>query len=69
MVGRIKSHALDILGKATYLSRMKHLIAWYDGTCALCRREISLIQRLDHADAIQFVDAAGEDVSCPVALI
>jgi predicted DCC family thiol-disulfide oxidoreductase YuxK len=45
---------------------VKHLIVWYDGTCPLCRREISLIRRLDHARAIQFVDAAGEDVSCPV---
>ncbi len=48
------------------LPRVKHLIVWYDGTCPLCRREISLIRRLDYAGAIEFVDAAGQDLSCPV---
>ncbi len=45
---------------------MNHLIVWYDGACPLCRREIALIRRLDRRGAIHFVDATGEDVSCPV---
>ena len=45
---------------------MKHLIVWCDGACPPCRREIALIRRVDRAGAIRFVDAAGDDVSCPV---
>ena len=51
---------------ATYLTCVKELIVWYDGACPLCRREIALIRRVDRAGAIRFVDAAGDDVSCPV---
>lgn len=39
---------------------------WFDGGCPLCRREISLIRRLDSRDAIQFVDVAGDQGDCPL---
>ncbi len=44
---------------------MSELLVWYDGACPLCRREIALMRRLDTAQAITFVDVAGEDVACP----
>ncbi len=39
---------------------------WFDGGCPLCRREISLIRRLDSRDAIQFVDVASDHGDCPL---
>lgn len=45
---------------------MKQLTVWYDGACPLCRREIALMRALDRKGAIHFVDAAQDDVSCPV---
>ncbi len=45
---------------------MNQLIVWYDGSCPLCRREVALIRRLDRTDAVHFVDATGDDVSCPL---
>ncbi len=39
---------------------------WFDGGCPLCRREISLIRRLDSRDAIQFVDVASDQGDCPL---
>jgi predicted DCC family thiol-disulfide oxidoreductase YuxK len=62
----MKRQILDFPGQSTYPKCVKHLIVWYDGKCPLCRREISLIRRLDSAGAIQFVDAADERASCPV---
>jgi len=45
---------------------MSSLTVWYDGQCPLCRREIALIRRLDHAAAIRFVDVAEAELSaCP----
>ena len=45
---------------------MSHLTIWYDAGCPLCRREIALMRRLDRAGAIRFVDATGDDISCPI---
>jgi len=46
---------------------MTQLTVWYDGGCPLCRREIALMQRLDRARAIDFVDVAEADGgSCPI---
>jgi predicted DCC family thiol-disulfide oxidoreductase YuxK len=46
---------------------MPSLIVWHDGSCPLCRREITLMRRLDRRGAIHFVDAttASED-DCPL---
>jgi len=46
---------------------MTDLTVWYDGGCPLCRREIALMQRLDRAQAITFVDVDKADGgSCPI---
>ncbi|MFM9828544.1 MAG: thiol-disulfide oxidoreductase DCC family protein [Sphingomonas sp.] len=45
---------------------MIQLTVWFDGGCPLCRREIALMQRLDRAGAIDFVDVASGDASCPI---
>ena len=45
---------------------MAQLIVWHDGACPLCRREIALMRRLDRRGAIHFIDAAGDDASCPI---
>lgn len=42
------------------------LTVWFDGGCPLCRREISLIKRLDSRGAIRFVDLAGQQGECPL---
>jgi predicted DCC family thiol-disulfide oxidoreductase YuxK len=42
------------------------LTVWYDGACPLCIREIALMRRLDRARAIDFVDVAPEDATCPI---
>jgi len=39
---------------------------WHDGGCPLCAREISLMRRLDRAGAINFVDIADANSSCPI---
>lgn len=52
-------------GRNPYMVAMTQLTVWYDGGCPLCRREIALMRRLDHAGAILFVDASG-DGECPV---
>ncbi len=41
---------------------------WFDGACPLCRREIALIERLDHDQRIDFIDVSGEggDPDCPI---
>jgi predicted DCC family thiol-disulfide oxidoreductase YuxK len=46
---------------------MRSLTVWYDGQCPLCRREIALMQRLDRAARIEFVDVAAPGAaSCPI---
>ena len=45
---------------------MSVLIVWYDGACPLCIREIALMQRLDKAGAINFVNVADDDAQCPI---
>lgn len=39
---------------------------WYDGACPLCRREISLMRRLDKCGAIRFLDIGDSATSCPI---
>lgn len=42
------------------------LRVWFDGSCPLCRREISLMRRLDRRGAIQFVDVSDGETGCPI---
>ena len=47
---------------------MDKLTIWFDGSCPLCVREISLMRRLDRRQAIDFIDLAGSgDPDCPVS--
>lgn len=39
---------------------------WYDGACPLCTREIALMQRLDKAKRLHFVNVDDPGTSCPV---
>lgn len=42
-------------------------MVWHDGSCPLCRREISLMRRLDRRGAINFVDVANAQTrDCPI---
>ena len=45
---------------------MGKLIVWYDGVCPLCVKEIALMQRLDRAGRINFVNVADPAASCPL---
>jgi predicted DCC family thiol-disulfide oxidoreductase YuxK len=45
---------------------MKKVTVWYDGACPLCLREIALMRRLDRRDAIDFVNLADDQTSCPI---
>ncbi|MEG3161172.1 DUF393 domain-containing protein [Sphingomonas sp. LB2R24] len=45
---------------------MSRLTVWHDGDCPLCRREITLMRRLDRRGAIEFIDATDGDASCPI---
>ena len=45
---------------------MTKLLVWYDGGCPLCTREIALMRRLDRRQAIEFVDVASDDTTCPI---
>lgn len=45
---------------------MSSVTVWFDGACPLCRREISLMQRLDRRGRIAFVDVATPDSVCPI---
>ncbi|SFP67375.1 thiol-disulfide oxidoreductase DCC family protein [Sphingomonas rubra] len=45
---------------------MSRLTVWHDGACPLCRREIGLMQRLDRAGRIAFVDATTGGGACPI---
>ena len=50
-----------------YIAAMTKLIVWHDGGCALCRREIALMRRLDRRGAIRFVDVTSAPASaCPI---
>jgi len=42
------------------------LTVWFDGGCPLCRREISLIKRLDSRGAIRFINVAEDQGGCPI---
>ena len=46
---------------------MHKLTVWFDGSCPLCRRERSLMRRLDRRAAIEFVEvgSSGQD-DCPI---
>ena len=45
---------------------MGEVTVWFDGGCPLCRREIALMQRLDRAQAIAFVDVTDAEAFCPL---
>jgi predicted DCC family thiol-disulfide oxidoreductase YuxK len=45
---------------------MTILTVWYDGACPLCIREIALMRRLDKRHAINFVDVAPAEATCPI---
>ena len=46
---------------------MAELLAWFDGDCPLCQREIALMRRLDRRRAIQFTDVSRDGVTdCPI---
>ena len=42
------------------------LEVWYDGGCPLCRREITLMRRLDRAGRIRFIDVSRSASACPL---
>jgi predicted DCC family thiol-disulfide oxidoreductase YuxK len=42
------------------------LTVWFDGSCPLCTREISLMRRLDKRHAIAFVDVTSPTSVCPL---
>jgi predicted DCC family thiol-disulfide oxidoreductase YuxK len=42
------------------------LIVWHDGNCPLCRREITVMRRLDRRGRIRFIDAADTETTCPL---
>lgn len=43
-----------------------HITVWYDGDCPLCIREIALMKRLDKREAIDFVNLASTETTCPL---
>ena len=49
-----------------HLNGMMKLVVWYDGGCPLCTREIAMMRRLDRRRAIDFVDVASGDATCPI---
>jgi predicted DCC family thiol-disulfide oxidoreductase YuxK len=52
---------------ARHISVMSKLIVWHDGSCPLCRREISLMRRLDRRGAVHFVDVTTiQGANCPI---
>lgn len=42
------------------------LTVWFDGTCPLCTREISLFRKLDKRGVIRFEDVSEPDATCPL---
>ena len=57
----------DAIGERQYSStRADRLAVWYDASCPLCRREISLMRKLDRRRAIEFIDVSATDSrECP----
>lgn len=45
---------------------MSKVTVWFDSECPLCRREIALMQRLDRAGRINFIDAVDPAAICPI---
>ena len=64
--GRLPSE--DGLEPQEHVSRtVDGLVVWFDGSCPLCRREITLMRRLDRRGAIEFIDIATMPTAqCPV---
>lgn len=61
--------ALAATGCGTTSSRMTHHVTvWFDGACPLCRREITLLRRLDRRGRVRFVDVSPEESTayCPL---
>jgi predicted DCC family thiol-disulfide oxidoreductase YuxK len=46
---------------------MDKVVVWFDGSCPLCLREITLMRGLDRRGAIEFVDVADEASVCPIS--
>jgi predicted DCC family thiol-disulfide oxidoreductase YuxK len=44
---------------------VSRVTVWHDGNCPLCRREITVMRRLDRGRRIDFVDATGVE-DCPI---
>jgi predicted DCC family thiol-disulfide oxidoreductase YuxK len=44
----------------------ERVTVWFDSTCPLCTREITLMRRLDRRGAIRFIDACDPTSACPV---
>jgi len=45
----------------------KHVTVWFDGACPLCRREISLLRRLDRHGLLRLVDVStATTAGCPL---
>ena len=65
-INGIASPVLDVMPAGALHQAMTTLTVWYDGDCPLCRREISLMRRLDRRGAIDFVDAATGTGGCPI---
>lgn len=43
------------------------LTVWYDGSCPLCRREITLMRRLDWRSRVDFIDiGSAAPEACPL---
>lgn len=45
---------------------MATVTVWFDGSCPLCTREIALMRRLDRRRAIDFIDVARPESTCPL---
>lgn len=48
------------------MQHISKVTVWHNGGCPLCAREIALMRRLDRAGAIEFVDVADANTSCPI---
>jgi predicted DCC family thiol-disulfide oxidoreductase YuxK len=42
------------------------VVVWFDGSCPLCRREISVMRKLDKLRAITFIDIISNEGACPL---
>lgn len=45
---------------------MVGVTCWFDGACPLCKREVTLMKQLDKRGAIEFVDLADAQSTCPI---